>query len=57
LAGADINGHNLNTTTGHQNVGVGTAGGATITNYWAKMWGTIEGAAVAGSTFIIDARL
>lgn len=55
LAGADVNGYISNTTTGHQNVGVGTAAGATATNYWAKIWGTIEGAPVAGSTFIIDA--
>lgn len=55
LAGADINGYISNTTTGHQNVGVGTAAGVTNTNYWAKIWGTIEGAPVAGSTFIIDA--
>lgn len=55
LAGADVNGYISNTTTGHQNVGAGTAAGVAATNYWAKMWGTIEGAAVAGSTFIIDA--
>jgi hypothetical protein len=55
LAGTDINGYLSNTTTGHQNLGVGTAGGVTTTNYRAKIWGTIEGAAAAGSTFIIDA--
>ncbi len=50
LAGADIN-----TTTGHQVVVTSSAAGSTSQNYWAKMWGTIEGAAIAGSTFIIDA--
>jgi hypothetical protein len=54
-AGATVTGYISNTTTGHQNVGTGTAGGATTTNYQAEIWGTIEGAAVAGSTLIIDA--
>jgi len=55
LAGADINGYISNTTTGSQSVGTGTAAGVASTNYWARMWGTIEGAATAGSTFIINA--
>jgi hypothetical protein len=55
LAGADINGYLSNATTGSQTLVTGTAAGVTNTNYWAKIWGTIEGAAVAGSTFIINA--
>jgi hypothetical protein len=55
LAGADINGYISNATTGHQTVVTGGAAGVTSTNYWAKIWGTIEGANTAGSTFIIDA--
>jgi hypothetical protein len=55
LAGADVNGYLSNTTTGSQTLVTSAAAGVTSTNYWAKIWGTIEGAAVAGSTFIINA--
>jgi len=55
LAGADINGYLSNTTTGSQTLVTSSAAGVTSTNYWAKIWGTIEGAPVAGSTFIINA--
>lgn len=44
-----------NATTGHQNVATGAAAAVTNTDYNAKMYGTIEGAPTAGSTFIIDA--
>lgn len=55
LAGADVNGYLSNTTTGSQTLVTSAAAGVTSTNYWAKIWGTIEGAPVAGSTFIINA--
>jgi hypothetical protein len=55
LAGADVNGYLSNTTTGSQTLVTSGAAGVTSTNYWAKIWGTIEGAAAAGSTFIINA--
>ena len=55
LAGADINGYLSNTTTGSQTLVTSSAAGVSSTNYWAKIWGTIEGAPVAGSTFIINA--
>lgn len=55
LAGADVNGYLSNNTTGSQTLVTSGAAGVTTTNYWAKIWGTIEGAAVAGSTFIINA--
>lgn len=55
LAGADVNGYLSNTTTGSQTLVTSSAAGVTSTNYWAKIWGTIEGAPVAGSTFIINA--
>ena len=55
LAGADINGYLSNATTGSQTLVTSSAAGVTSTNYWAKIWGTIEGAATAGSTFIINA--
>jgi hypothetical protein len=55
LAGADVNGYLSNTTTGSQTLVTSTAAGATTTNYWAKIWGTIEGAPTAGSNFIINA--
>ena len=55
LAGADINGYLSNTTTGSQTLVTSSAAGVTSTNYWAKIWGTIEGAPVAGATFIINA--
>lgn len=55
LAGADINGYLSNTTTGSQTLVTSTAAGVTSTNYWAKIWGTIEGSPTAGATFIINA--
>jgi hypothetical protein len=44
-----------NTTTGSQTLVTGAAAAVTATNYSAKIYGTIEGAPVAGSTFIINA--
>lgn len=55
LAGADINGYLSNTTTGSQTLVTSSAAGVTSTNYWAKIWGTIEGSPTAGATFIINA--
>lgn len=55
LAGADINGYLSNTTTGSQTLVTSSAAGVTSTNYWARIWGTIEGAPTAGATFIINA--
>lgn len=55
LAGTFTTGYLSNTTTGSQTLITSAAAGVTSTNYEARIWGTIEGAAVAGSTFIINA--
>ena len=54
-AGTSTTGYLSNTTTGSQTLITSAAAGVTTTNYPAKIWGTIEGAAIAGSTFTISA--
>jgi hypothetical protein len=55
LTGTDVNGYLSNTTTGSQTLVTSGAAAVTSTNYWAKIWGTIEGSPTAGATFIINA--
>lgn len=55
LTGVDVNGYLSNTTTGSQTLVTSSAAGVTSTNYWARIWGTIEGSPTAGATFIINA--
>lgn len=55
VAGTFATGYLSNTTTGSQTLLTGTAAGVTSTNYKMRINGTIEGAATAGSTFIINA--
>jgi hypothetical protein len=55
LAGTDTTGYLSNNTTGSQTLITGAAAGVTTTNYRLAVWGTIEGAPAAGSTFLINA--
>lgn len=55
ITNAEAEGYISNTTTGSQTLVTGNAAGVTSTNYKAEIWGTIEGAPTAGSTFIINA--
>lgn len=55
VAGTYTTGYLSNTTTGSQTLITSAAAAVTSTNYPAKIWGTIEGAPTAGSTFIINA--
>lgn len=53
VAGTFTTGYISNTTTGAQNVLTSAVAGASTTNYPFRFFGTIEGAATAGSTFTI----
>lgn len=55
ITNAEAEGYLSNATTGSQTLVTGNAAAITSTNYEAKIWGTIEGAPTAGSTFIINA--
>lgn len=55
VAGTYTTGYLSNATTGSQTLITSAAAAVTSTNYPAKIWGTIEGAPTAGSTFIINA--
>lgn len=55
VAGTYTTAYLSNTTTGSQTLITSAVAAVQNTNYPAKIWGTIEGAAAAGSTFTINA--
>jgi hypothetical protein len=56
LAGADTTGYVSTAATTIQTVVTGGVAGVQNTEYWATLWGNIEGANTAGSTWTISAN-